>query len=224
MVGMIVVPLAIGACTGRDAPSGRDQSKLEAASRINTTTAAYFADAGLNNSNGELLGEILQSMHELPLQSSKGKASTEVLRFLYVRAFHPSIVVRVQPDGNECRVVTSMRGLSHTEFAPPDSNGLQLARVSHPGALLRRDSITIEMQSCDALRSRLADPAFWSVQGDSSDGGPDGSEWVFERADSHGHTAMSRWSPDSLTHCGLWTSGLEFLRLGNALPAKGDIY
>jgi hypothetical protein len=168
------------------------------------------------------IARTVRSMGEPRLdQQSSGGAGT-VMRFLWMRAFHPAVAVRVVNARGRCRVVTTVLELDAAEYGPPDREGIQALTRMRPGAIQRRDSTDVPSARCASLNRTLV-PVLRTRQSTHLDG-VDGSQWIFEQRDARGYASASRWSPDQVTDGSLRRAGISFLQLGSALPAAHEIY
>jgi hypothetical protein len=118
----------------------------------------------------------LAALGEPPLYTRAGEAGAHVYRFLWLRSFHPSIVVRleVHPDGRGT-IVFRERGFQG------------------------RDVDQAWQRNLDATATRtfmdaLARADFWSMT-EEPGVGCDGAEWVLEGVAGSRYHAASRWSP-----------------------------
>ncbi len=211
-------------CTGREAARSAGRQPATIVFRSDTSAGAYFTAAGLSPVLAGVFGEALLWMGEPSFSGAQVPDDVTVLRFLWARSFHPTIVVRVVREPGRCTVITSVQALPQQKWGAPDSTGAQTALSRHPGSILRRDSTDVRALACANLQGDLAGAGLWAATAIDSDGGVDGAEWIFEAADSRGHHVMACWSPDSSRVPRVWRAGMAFLRLGNALPHKAETY
>jgi len=101
----------------------------------------------------------------------------QVYRFLWLRSFHPPIVVRVERSGETCTLFARQGGLDTGELSVDRS----------------RPMTPVEWKD---LERRAAD-SFWPLPTKGGcQGGFDGASWLVEGRRLHKYHAVNRWSPD----------------------------
>ena len=115
------------------------------------------------------------------LSKSKPKAQPQVVRFTWLRSFHPPVIIRVVADQpTQWRLIG--KELSGTGGYKPG-----VIRQSVVRTLTRREAADLQV-----LLSR-AKP-FTEEPGDCVIG-VDGAEWIIEGVDQSGYHFIKRWSP-----------------------------
>ncbi|MCC7054968.1 MAG: hypothetical protein IT355_16975 [Gemmatimonadaceae bacterium] len=209
---------ALSTLAGCDSPPSFPRSSPTVVFRTDTTATAYF-DTPRNWGDTvwlEYLTDILRAMHEPPLRHATIDSETTVLRFLWSRAFHPSVAVQVTRAPAGCRVVTTVRENDGWTIPTLDSGASRLVR----GRMLRHDTVTVDRSTCDDLAARLAGLGLTSTGPYITSRGCDGADWTFERLDARGHALLVRWSPDSADAPAIWNAGMAFLSAANARPTS----
>ena len=168
-------------------------------------------------------GAALHAMDERPMYGGRVTKGTTVLRFLWLRSFHPQVSIRVQYGSRWCTRTTIRLGLPTVEGAS-DANPEHLASAIRFGPIQSRDSAPLSARECAALRRQLDAAGIVTAPAADTTRGLDGAEWVFEALDSTGYHVVVRWSPDASRASGFWIAGKTFLQLGRALPPAAEIY
>jgi hypothetical protein len=199
--------------------------------RTDTTLAAYVGEpvTWADSNIFPIAIDPLVDVGEPPLRGARIRYDQRVMRFTWVRSFHPTIIVRVVDLGTTCRIVTTVAhphaiyfadipvlDSSFTITGPPPKP--RLAQVT------RRDSTDVTPAVCADLGALL--PRAGLVARPAAQlGGPDGAEWLLERADAEGHVSRMTWSPNSTSSRAVWNAGMAFLTAGRALPVNArEIY
>jgi hypothetical protein len=141
------------------------------------------------------LSKRLQEMGEAPLSCGEGNDS---YRFIWLRSFHPTVVVRIDLTSDPKKAT-----LHATEL---ESDG-----VYAPGRVVRRAQRDLTKAELTKLRGDIRKEGLWSLP-TNEDGPPgvDGSSWILEVRSEHRYHIIDRWSPRSGP---MHTLGLEFLQL-----------
>jgi hypothetical protein len=191
--------------------------------RTDTSAAAYF---GVSRTWSDsvwlpIFAATLHGMGEPPLRSATLMQSERILRFTWLRTFHPELAVRVTESAAGCSVVTTMR-TPLLFLLPPVSMSGDSTTESAPESIaqftLRRDSTELAMSTCADLFAHLEAIGVSTDRPHSAGGGADGTHWVFERVDARGHGCLETWSPDSSTSPAIWNAGMALLTAGRARP------
>ena len=167
-------------------------------------------------------GGALLALHEPPLYGARPAAGMTVLRFLWLRSFHPEVAVRVESGPDRCRVVTTVLGRRPDPAVVGRSGSVPMEFRFAPVA--RRDSSDLPGRSCEPVLRRLRDAQFWSAHVTDSAQGVDGAEWVLEGVSSTLYHVLTRWAPDRAGARPVRAAGLAFLLLGHAAPSPREIY
>jgi hypothetical protein len=167
-------------------------------------------------------GGALLALHEPPLLGARPGQRTAVLRFLWLRSFHPEVAVRFEAAPDRCRVVTTVLRRRPEPAIVGRSGTIPIDFVF--GGVARRDSTDLPMQTCESLLHRLDEAGFWSAPVTKEVNGADGAEWVIEGIDGGRYHVISRWSPSESRDKPVRTAGLTFLLLGRAAPDPHEIY
>lgn len=142
----------------------------------------------------------LEVMYERPLV--EGSDYAESYRFVWLRAFHDPVVVRLEvtPAGEGQVTTKILRG-----GAAQGRGELELVRSEWANPRRVR-----------AFRRAVGEQGFWSLAVSGAARGLDGSLWLLEARDGRRYHAVERWSPADGPVREL---GEELLRLGDA-PRK----
>jgi len=129
-----------------------------------------------------------------PSQSEKASVQ-QVIRFTWLRSFHPPVTVRVTADRhNKWRIV---------------AKELSGAGGYEPGEIKRTVTRRLETKEVAELAALMSQSPLPDASGDCVIG-VDGAEWIIERFDREGYHFIKRWSPsDGPVHdLGLFLVGL----------------
>jgi hypothetical protein len=180
------------------------------------------ARADLDTFRVRWYGGALLALREPPLRNAQPAPGTSVLRFLWLRSFHPEVAVRVELNQWGCRVITSVL---QPRPEPSLSGGSGSVPITFAfGSLARKDSSALSARTCEDVSQRLDEAAFWSAPVTQETLGVDGAEWVFEGVRADGYHVIDRWSPSDTWEPRLRAAGLAFLRLGRATPGPRELY
>jgi hypothetical protein len=147
-------------------------------------------------------GRDLAAMKEPRLGAFVDSDDVEAVRFLWLRSFHHPIAVRAM-----------RRGASYSLIAVE----LDGAGGYAPGAVFRRDSITLDSLNWNALVAPLGQDGFWQL--DSARNGADGAEWVAEAATRGQLYTVTRWAPEATgSGANMRAFGLSMLRQTSLVP------
>ncbi len=111
-------------------------------------------------------------------------AKETVIRFLWLRTFDPTVIVRVhlKEDGTAMLVATTLTGLGGYE----------------PGIMASRIERSLSSGEQRQIRQFLERSKLFEQEAIECDCcGFDGSQWVFEKTDQDGYKYVDRWSPGS---------------------------
>ena len=119
----------------------------------------------------DLYSEELKIFHEPSVWQESRRPHNAVYRFLWLRAFHPPLCVRLDLRSDSA-LITSKEGQFHG--------------AAEQGKLLRTKTSLVLQSQVDGFLRKVAEVHFWTTLSPNSDlGGPDGSEWIMEATD-HG--------------------------------------
>jgi hypothetical protein len=118
------------------------------------------------------------------------------VRFLWLRSFHPGIVVRVEHTP------------SHTQLVAIELKG---AGGYAPGLVSRREQRSLAPEEWAALQVKIADAGFWGMSTSARSFGKDGAEWVIEVAEHNRYHVVDRWSGGPLEPLGRYLLALSRL-------------
>jgi hypothetical protein len=113
---------------------------------------------------------------------SRKDTAARAYRFIWLRAFHRPIAIRlVLSDGLVGQLTTTVAAVG----------GLR-----GPGALIRTVTITADSHAVSLLLARLSQAEFWRLDPISvNQGGLDGASWIVEAASDGHYKIVKRWSP-----------------------------
>jgi hypothetical protein len=102
------------------------------------------------------------------------------LRFTWLRTFDPPVIIRVDHrDGEATLVAKELTGLGGYE----------------PGEVGRTKTIILPRDLERELQALLDQDRLFDEPPATCEYGLDGSQWIFERADSDGYELVKRWTP-----------------------------
>jgi hypothetical protein len=211
------------ACPGRDRVGSAPLVNATFAVNSDTSAFAYFPAASLDSFRVTWFGGVLRAMHEPSLVGATIPRGATLLRFLWLRSFHPPVTVRILSGSGRCTSTTAVLAGPRPE-PPSTATGVQPFSLPGPGSIQRRDSNEVSQGECAALTAQLAAAGFWTAPTEDGSAGLDGAEWIFEGVNPAGYHVVTRWSPDSTRSPAFWRIGQFVLKLGRAVPAKNEIY
>jgi len=138
----------------------------------------------------------LRAADEAPLYiATPSNTSRRVLRFIWLRSFHPTVTVRVS-EGKDGSWHVVAKQLSGRGGYDPGTIDKFVDRPVRPA----------EAAELDALISRATLP---DLSGNCVIGA-DGAQWIIERSDAKGYHFINRWSPSdgSVRQVGLFLLNL----------------
>lgn len=137
-------------------------------------------------------------------ESQSAKASIQqIIRFTWLRSFHPPVTVRVTADlHNSWRIV---------------AKELSGAGGYEPGEIKRTVTRRLTSKEVADLAALMAQSPLPDASGDCVIG-VDGAEWIIERVDREGYHFIRRWSPADgpVRDVGLFLVGLTGWRYKEA--------
>jgi hypothetical protein len=140
--------------------------------------------AVLSEFESEWFSEHLRAADESSLyQDSRASRSSarETFRFTWLRTFHPPVVVRVEIDGQNGRLI-----------------GKQLSGAGgyDPGHLARKVERRLTAVEIERLYGLIAKTRPFEMGLPGCELGTDGAVWIIEGIDRMGYHFVKRWSPD----------------------------
>jgi hypothetical protein len=134
----------------------------------------------------------LRAAREGPLEAPAGGSSH---RFLWLRAFHQPVVIRV-----DCTAACTL------------TLKLLSGRGGHdPGGLLRDRSSPLDEVARARLEALLDEAAFWEGPPAVKIVGLDGAEWVLEGTDGERYVAWDAWSPTTTAEFAAYARLCDYL-------------
>lgn len=100
-----------------------DRRTCNAAFANSTDTVSPGTRSNPDSLYGVSFGGVLQQMHEPSLLRQRVTDSSAIMRFFYMRSFHPTIAVRVSTIDEHCDVTTTVLSLSQPIWGPQDTAG-----------------------------------------------------------------------------------------------------
>jgi hypothetical protein len=158
----------------------------------------YFPEGALSDSSVAWYAKQLYAMDEPSISKRANEMAIETYRFTWLRTFHAPFAFRMEvtADGGALVRIKSTSGKGGYE----------------PGRVVLDKTINVGKEQVDRFKSMLVDFGFWSLPAtDSSRGGYDGAEWVFEGLKDGRYHVVERWSPEEGT---FRLAMLELVRLG----------
>ena len=149
--------------------------------------------------------EQLAAMGEPALFAHGAAGSDTIVRFTWLRTFHPGIAVRVTREA---------AGVSIAAVELDGAGGYA------PGTVARRTNRILSSAEWQGVLRAASAADVWRAPSRDSISGLDGAEWVVETRTSRGYHLVARWSPTGGPYREL---GLALLRLGGVLPSR-DVY
>src|SRR5262249_42526043 len=159
----------------------------------------------------------LRVMGEPPISCGLTDA-TETYRFLWLRAFHRPIAVRVSRGPNGIRLVAAE---------------LTGAGGYNPGGIAARTEKSLSGADWGLLSASLSKASFWNMPTHQAEAtfGVDGSQWIMVRADGSQwiiegrrggeYHIVDRWTPRDSPYREV---GLKFLKLAGISVPERDLY
>lgn len=171
----------------------------------------YFPDASFNDNpkidqnTQQVLANDLKQLEEEPVF---GNQEASVYRFLWLRSFHPPIVVRVALRDDGTAAVTSKVGNT-----PAGNEDMKI---------VTRRNHEIGTRDVSLLLKQFNKARFWSLsKSEESDVIVlDGASWIIEAREKGRYRVLTRVLPNREYR----KLGLLFLKLGDVLPPKKEIY
>ena len=216
-----IVVAAMLECGCRDLARSADRAVVF---RSDTIAAAYFSVAELDSFSVPWYADAVRTMREPPMRDASIPPGTTVLRFVYLRAFHNGISVRVTFGPGQCWVTTTEAPVLLLEIVPVPGSDSLFSTIERRYPPVRRDSALVAWSTCRALHRDMIAAGVRTEPAAKTRGGIDGSEWILEMIDSTGYHIINRWSPDSGATPALFRAGLSLLEAGRALPVRALIY
>jgi hypothetical protein len=138
------------------------------------------------------LSRALDAMGEPPFSSLRQESCVERYRFLWLRAFHRPVVVRVELGERASLRWKSARGRGEC----------------NPGEPVQDRTRVLSAEERDRFTRALGESGFWELQVEKPVTALDGAEWIFEGERGGRRRVIMRWSGQELQPL-----GREFLAL-----------
>jgi hypothetical protein len=125
----------------------------------------------------------LRALEEPSLYSLSTSPLVESYRFLWLRAFHHPVAIRLSlnPDGTSTAIVKVASG----------------AAGFRPSVLSEQRLQPISKEQTQAFLKRVTELSFWDAPNPVNDQtGTDGSQWVIEGVKAGRYHVVDRWSPN----------------------------
>jgi hypothetical protein len=116
-------------------------------------------------------------------EDSKADARIERYRFLWLRTFHPAVVIRVDISDAHTGVLAAKVANGYAGFGFPGRKIVQ--DMSRP----------LTPKETQAFLDKVERSGFWSMAASSPPSGEDGAEWILEAEKSGNYHVVKRWSP-----------------------------
>ena len=116
-------------------------------------------------------------------QESKADASIERYRFLWLRTFHPAVVIRVDVSGARTAVLAVKVADGEAGFNSPDRKVIQDV------------SRSLTPEETQAFLRKIERSGFWSMPASTRHLAEDGADWIMEGEKNGKFHAVKRWSP-----------------------------
>jgi len=148
-------------------------------------------------------GSHLRAAGEGPLRAPANGSSH---RFLWLRAFHQPVVIRVD-CAEACELTLKL---------------LSGRGGFDPGGLLRERTFELDPADRTRFEALLEESAFWDGPPPIDLGGRDGAEWVLEGIEAERYVAWNAWSPTTTEAFGAYARLCDFLieRSGLEIPPR----
>ena len=134
---------------------------------------------------------------------------SESYRFVYLRCYHPPIIVRVQRIGQRWLLFAGVLS---------GKGGYE------PGRVVRRVFRELSAAEGNVLQRRLAGAGFWGAGAQEKTTGTDGAQWILEGRRDRDYRFMDIWSPRGRRFASFRDLCLSFLDLAGVRPAAAEIY
>ena len=118
-------------------------------------------------------------------EDSKADARIERYRFLWLRTFHPAVVIRVDISDAHTAVLAAKVASGCAGFGSPDRK------------IVEDISRTLTHDETKAFLEEVEKSGFWSMPASIPVSGEDGAEWILEAEKSGNYHVVKRWSPCS---------------------------
>jgi hypothetical protein len=154
----------------------------EAKGKLFFPPQAFSEDEGLNLRRDRRYSRHLTAMQESSLWARAEDKKLHIYRFLWLRAFHRPIAVRLT--------------INHI------GEGQLIVRITDgeggddPGGLIHNETVFLPKESVDEFLAKLEALEFWSLPTiDPPSYGLDGANWVLEGLRDGVYHLVDRWSP-----------------------------
>ena len=146
----------------------------------------YFPTRGLVNEGLEPFKSVpysdrLIALQEPSLWERSKTQKEESYRFLWLRAFHEPIAIRVDINAD---------GTARLTVKVANGTG------GYPGELIQNRTVTISVEETNRFLNQVQSHNFWSLPSvEQTPGGADGADWIIEGVKGQAYHVVDRWSP-----------------------------
>ena len=204
-VAVLICALSV-ACVSQEEPVAGDNLNAQQKCLAFDTTVLGGADSAISG----WYWQELRAMKEPRIASFADSSETEVVRFLWLRSFKPTITVRAIRRGSRYALIRAQ--LSNPE-------GLC------PGTIDRRDSVRLSSRTWKTLIRALENPEFVPAPLPTNTVGADGAQWVVESVRQGHYQLVDVWAPKEQGRgSNVRALGLEMVRSAGLMPWPWEIY
>ncbi|HNT28031.1 MAG TPA: ankyrin repeat domain-containing protein [bacterium] len=139
----------------------------------------YFPPNTIDPFWNSVASKQLNSMKEPPLYDQAIKEGQESYRLLWLRSFHPPVIIKIEKNAEAYSLYLKVRD------------------ESCPGKLAVDKKVDLSEKDWLAFKESLTKANYWKLSEDKSPQGTDGSEWILEAKTVDRYHVVIRWSPDS---------------------------
>lgn len=161
--------------------------RSEKITEINKGKSGYFPSNSWNNYKtqddfiNDWYGKYLQAMKEKSLLDAENK-NTEIYRFLWLRAFHHPISVRIEKNNGEVKLfMVELDGAGGYD----------------PGKIYTNKFFLLSDENFCEFLNKLEKTEYWGMETTQSDGGLDGARWILEGVKNNRYHIVDRWTPEN---------------------------
>jgi hypothetical protein len=164
------------------------QSKSQKANKISDPffpPHTFNAKSDLNSFIVDWYSKQLTALQEPSLWGIAKSSKQEIYRFLWLRTFHPPIVIRLN--------INNDRTGSLTIKATNGAGGYE------PGKLIKDESKSLSKAETQSFLSMVEKQKYWGLPTKEEDPnmvGEDGAQWVLEGVRNGIYKIVDRWSPE----------------------------
>jgi hypothetical protein len=122
----------------------------------------------------------LRKLNESSLSEDPAPNSL-IVRFTWLRTFHPPVVLRVERGAEESWQLRTKIGSGAGGY--------------EPGRLTQEATRALTPADVETLQKLLQTGEFWVLPSQAEESGMDGAQWIFEVRDSTRYHYIDRWCP-----------------------------